>query len=245
MVQSIERAMQIVDILQSSEAKPQWSISDISERADLPLSTTHRILSALMKFGLVAQNPETKLYKVGPKWMEVGLRLLENNDLRTIARPVMERLARELKESIYLSIPEGTDAIIIERIDSPLKVRVIDNLGERIPLHIGAANKTMLANMDPSEAEAILAKLLPEKRHREAFLAQLPAIKRSRYSVSYGEKTEGTASVASPIVGFGNKVLGALSVGVLSYSITEERLQELAEKTIEGAKDISTKVGGS
>jgi DNA-binding IclR family transcriptional regulator len=245
MVQSIDRAMNIIHILMSDDSKQAWSISDIAEKAELPLSTVHRLISSLMKYGLVMQIPETKQYKAGHTWMEIGLRLLESINYRDVARAVMERLAQEVKESVYLSIPSGTDAIIIERVDSPQNVRIIDNLGERIPLHIGAANKSMLANMDPREAERVVRQLLPTPDKQQALLERLPEIKRNGYAVSYGEKTEGTASIAAPIIGFNHKVAGALSIGVLSYRITDDRLAFLIEKAKEGAREISVKIGGT
>ena len=54
---------------------------------------------------------------------------IEKVDYRSVAREVMKRLAYEVEESVYLNIPNGTHSIIIERMDSPLKIRVIDNLG--------------------------------------------------------------------------------------------------------------------
>lgn len=190
------------------------------------------------------QIPETKQYKLGYTWMEIGLRLLDKIDTRAVARSVMELLAAEVKETVYLSIPHGTSAIILERVEGPMTVRIIDNLGERIPLHIGAANKTMLANMDPAEAKNIVAQLIPEPEAQRELLERLPAIKQNGYAVSYGEKTEGTASIASPIIGYNHKVVGALSIGVPSYRITENRLVILIEKAKQGAKEISQKIGG-
>lgn len=120
--------------------------------------------------------------------MEIGLRQLEKVDYRSVAREVMKRLASEVEESVYLNIPNGTHSIIIERMDSPLKIRVIDNLGEQIPLSIGAANKTMLANMKESEMEYIVEQLLsalPEQK--QILLDQLKQIRNEGYAVSYGE----------------------------------------------------------
>ena len=124
--------------------------------------------------------------------MEIGLRQLEKVDYRSVAREVMKRLASEVEESVYLNIPNGTHSIIIERMDSPLKIRVIDNLGEQIPLSIGAANKTMLANMKESEMEYIVEQLLsalPEQK--QILLDQIKQIRNEGYAVSYGEKQKG------------------------------------------------------
>ena len=104
----------------------------------------------------------------------------------------MKRLAYEVEESVYLNIPNGTHSIIIERMDSPLKIRVIDNLGEQIPLSIGAANKTMLANMKQNEMEYIVEQLLsalPEQK--QILLDQIKQIRNEGYAVSYGEKQKG------------------------------------------------------
>ncbi|EEM04719.1 hypothetical protein bmyco0003_29790 [Bacillus pseudomycoides] len=197
-----------------------------------------------MEHGLVTQVSETKQYTTGPMWMEIGLRQLEKVDYRSVAREVMKRLAFEVEESVYLNIPNGTHSIIIERMDSPLKIRVIDNLGEQIPLSIGAANKTMLANMKTNEMEYIVEQLLsslPEQK--QMLFDQLAMIRNEGYAVSYGEKTEGTASVAAPIIGFNHKVVGALSIGLINHRINDDRLSFLISKVKQAANEISIKIG--
>ncbi|MGA4483887.1 IclR family transcriptional regulator [Bacillus cereus] len=246
MVQSIDRAISIIKLLNSTNEKEYWAISDIADGTHLPVSTVHRLLNSLMEHGLVTQISETKQYKIGPMWMEIGLRQLEKVDYRSVAREVMKRLASEVEESVYLNIPNGTHSIIIERIDSPLKIRVIDNLGEQIPLSIGAANKTMLANMKTNEMEHIVEHLLsslPEQK--QILLNQIKQIRNEGYAVSYGEKTEGTASVAAPIIGFNHKVVGALSVGLISHRINDDRLSFLISKVKQAAHEISIKIGST
>ncbi|MGP7816477.1 IclR family transcriptional regulator [Niallia sp. 01092] len=243
MVQSIDRAVSIIELLASKNDREWWSISEISERLHLPASTAHRLLNSLIRHGLIFQNPETKLYKLGYLWIEIGLRQLEKLDFRSVAREVMKRLSLQVEESIYLNIPDGTDAIIIERVDSPLNVRIIDKLGLRIPLHIGAANKTILANMNSEEMGFIAKKLIPTSENYNILLEQLSQIKRQGYAVSYSERTEGTLSVAAPILDFNHKVVGALSIGVLNYRVKEERLSFLIDRVKEAANEISIAIG--
>jgi DNA-binding IclR family transcriptional regulator len=81
------------------------------------------------------------------------------------------------------------------------------------------------------------------KTEQEKILDQLTHIAESGYAISYGEKTEGTASVASPIIGFQNQIMGALSIGILNYNITEERLTFLIDRVKNGAKQISKRLG--
>lgn len=244
MVQSIDRAMSIISVLVSDDSKAHWSISEIADHTSLPLSTVHRLISTMMQHGLIMQVPETKQYKLGYTWMEIGLGLVDKIDTRAVARSVMEKLAAEVQETVYLSFPHGTSSIVLERVESPTSVRIIDNLGERIPLHIGAPNKTILANMDPADAKDMVEELIVEPEAQQELLKRLPAIKQNGYAVSYGEKTEGTASIAVPIIGYNHQVVGALSIGVPSYRINEDRLAFLIEKAKQAASDIQHRIGG-
>ncbi|MGG4143816.1 IclR family transcriptional regulator [Paenibacillus algorifonticola] len=244
MVQSIDRAMQIIQLLMSDHSRTGWAISDISERVDLPLSTTHRLISTLVKHELIVQLPETKRYRLGPKWMEVGLQQLEQLDLRTAARPIMERLADEVKETVFLTIPYGLFSMGVDKVDSSVKPRVVEGLGERIAMHIGASNKVILANMKRNEAEALLVRLVDDQEKRMQLLSALPGIKKAGYAVSYAEMTEGTAAISSPIIGFGRRVVGALGIGVSADRLTDERLDDLSKQVIQGAHEITTTLGG-
>ncbi|WP_047151315.1 IclR family transcriptional regulator [Aneurinibacillus tyrosinisolvens] len=243
MIQSIDRAMLIINLLTSENSKDEWPITELAEKTSLPLGTLHRLLRSLIEHGLVVQVPETKQYKAGYKWMEIGLRQLDKIDFRLEARIVMERLAGEVEESIYLNIASGADAIVIEKIDSPLKIRLAENLGIRIPLYVGAPNKTILANMEEHEIRQTINRLKLSPEEEQKLLKQLAEIKRNGYAVSQSEKTEDTASVAAPIIGYNNKVIAALSIGVPGFRFTEERLPELIAKAKAAAEEISRKIG--
>ncbi|MFF3025573.1 IclR family transcriptional regulator [Gottfriedia sp. NPDC057948] len=243
MVQSIDRAMLIIDILNSDESKSNWQITELAEKTSLSLGTLHRLLNALIQHGLVVQMPETKHYKLGFKWMELGLRQLDKMDFRLVARPVMERLANHVEESIYLNIESGIDGIVIDKIDSPLKIRIAENLGIRIPLHIGAPNKTILAYMKENEIQQVLDQLNLSPDLISILKQQLVEIRQNGYAISQSEKTEDTAAIAAPITGYNNKVLAALSVNVPGFRFTQERIPFLIEEVVKAAEEISKKIG--
>lgn len=244
MVQSIDRAMQIIHLFMENPKKDNWAISQIAEEVGLPLSTTHRLISSLVKHELVAQVELTKNYKLGPKWMEMGLKQLESMDLRMIARPILERLTTEVKETSFLSIPNHYYSLGIDRVDSPHKVRVVEELGERIPMPIGAPNKVMLAFMEERKAIEVITELVKDEQKREEFLSKLPEIRKNGFAASYEEMTEGTASFAAPVLGVGDELVGALSIGTITYETTEERAAYLLEKVKEYAQLLSNAVRG-
>lgn len=244
-MQSIDRAMIVAKTLAMQTAESGVSISDLSKQCDLPLSTMHRLLKAMIKQGMVEQDERTKCYRLGTIWLEYGLQVYDSMDYISKVRPELERLSHEVDESVYLSRPAGLEAIILERIDSQNNtIRIYDQLGLRIPMHIGAANKAMLANMPSSKAIAILQKLLPIEQLAPVKVT-LKKIKKQGYATSHGERTEGTSSVAVAILDGLGEVVGAISIGFVSFNLTEERMDFLIEKVMETGRRISEKLGSN
>ncbi|MBB4823320.1 DNA-binding IclR family transcriptional regulator [Sporosarcina luteola] len=242
MIQSIDRAMLIIGAM-SDSPKDKWLVAELAEETGLPISTVYRLLQSLEMHDLVTQIEHTKQYELGYKWVELGLKKYEKLDIRHVARPILEKLAQEVEETVYLNTPNDDVSIIIDRIDSPRNVRIIDSIGERIPMHIGAANKTMLAYASPQSTEVLLERLIQGQEARNEFTHQLRAIKRKGFAISRGEKTEGTLAVGAPIFDFEGTVLGAISIEALEVQTTEEQLGHFIEKVTEAAEEISAAMG--
>jgi len=242
-MQLLVRAMTIAKVLASETSENSLSISELSAKCDLPLSTLHRILKAMIKQGMIEQDEQTKQYRLGTIWMELGLQVYDTMDYISKIRPELERLARKVEESVYLSKPAGLDTIIIERIDSAANpIRIYDQLGIRIPMHIGAANKAILAAMPVAQAKETMEQLMPHEEIAE-FEAQLVVIRQQGFAISHGERTAGTSSIAVSILnGFG-EVVGAVSIGFVSFNVSPEHIQNLTDSLVETGRRVSAKLG--
>ena len=240
-MQTIDRAM---DIIKTLAANSQWlSITELSKECNLPVSTMHRLLKSLETHGLIQKNEKTKEYSLGTLWLEYGLQMYDSIDFTSHIRAEMEKLMHIVSESVYYSKPMGTDALIMERIDSPEnQIRVVDKIGLRVPMNIGAANKIMLAHMNKSTADEIINALIP-KVEQTSFYQKLDEIKENGYGISRGERTEGTISVAAPIFNHTGDIEGAISIGFVSFNMTDEKLQFLIDNVIESGKRISKNLG--
>ncbi len=94
MVQSIDRAISIIKLLNSTNEKEYWAISDIADRTHLPVSTVHRLLNSLIEHGLVMQISETKQYK---NWTDV-----DGNRITTIGEGRLQISRKRSNEAIGL-----------------------------------------------------------------------------------------------------------------------------------------------
>ncbi|WP_235820513.1 IclR family transcriptional regulator [Halalkalibacter krulwichiae] len=234
--------MSVINVLRVHPDK-SLSISELAKQCELPLSTMHRLLSSLLEHGLIQQEEETKKYHLGYLWLELGLQMYDTIDYVSKIRPELEALMQKVEENVYLSKPMQTDSLIIERIDSlSNNIRVYDQIGLRIPLHIGASNKVMVAHFPEEKATEIIHELVPEEE-QAAFREQLTEIKQQGYAVSHGERTEGTSSVAAPIFNHFGEIHGAVSIGFVNYHLTDRRLDELLSAIIESGRKISLLLG--
>lgn len=241
-MQLIDRAMTIISVL-SKSTNQQLSITELSKACGLPVSTMHRLLKSLERHQLILQNQKTKEYGLGMIWLEYGLQMYDAIDFTSHIRAEMEKLMHKVNESIYYNKPMGMEALIMERIDSPQnQIRFYDKIGVRIPMNIGAANKTMLAYMPYEETNAIVNTLVDETE-RLAFWGKLQEIKTNGYGFSQNERTEGTISVAAPIFNHSGNIEGAISIGCVSFNLTEERLDFLSQNVIKTGKQISKNLG--
>lgn len=241
-MQTIDRAMQVIKVIAENDTKKWLSISDLSKECDLPVSTMHRLLQSMKKHGLIQQDPNLKLYSMGNTWLEYGLQMYDTFDFVGLIRPEMEKLMHEVEESVYFSKPLGLESLIVERIDCQHNpIRIYDQLGIRIPMNIGAANKVMLAHMPFDEKLKIVNTLVPEEE-KENFLQMLNQIQKEGYGISHGERTNGTSSVSAPIFNQLKELIGAISIGYVNFNVTEERQSFLVEKILEYGMRISNKL---
>ena len=90
MIQSVQRAAQILAVLGSGT--PRLGVTEIADRVGLAKPTVHGLLRTLEAHELVAQDPDTGKYSLGPGVLQLGNAYLDGSDLR--ARSLRNREPR-------------------------------------------------------------------------------------------------------------------------------------------------------
>ena len=228
--------MKIVDVFISTEPIPYLSITELSNRCDLPVSSLHRILHAMMKHKMIKQDKERKLYTLGSVWLEYGLKVYDTMDYISHIRPELESLMRTVNSSVYLSRPESEESIIIERIDCVSQtIRTYDKLGLRIPYDQGIANLAMLANMSVEDKKKV------EKLDWAKLDEQLEKIKEQGYAFGEDEWSKNVVTIATPILNHYGKVVGAISVK-LAKSSEQNAYEGVIKELVDTGNRVSWKM---
>lgn len=240
MIQSIERAMLVINIL-AKHPKRFFTVQEIFNETDLPTSTIYRLLYTLESFDLVERNENKKEFRLGYTWLQLGMKMYHETDIREKAHPLLENLAYNVRETIYLSIAKQFASIIIDRIDSPKNVRIIDMIGEKIPYPIGAPNKVLLAFSKSDVQQQFFQQL--EEPEKEKLIESLNDVREKGFAISVGEKTKGTVSIAAPIFDSNKQTIAAISAECFEYDTDAEKLESITQEVIKTAQRLSYELG--
>ncbi|MFF8014976.1 IclR family transcriptional regulator C-terminal domain-containing protein [Streptomyces sp. NPDC007929] len=197
---------------------PALSLTDISRRAGLSLTTAHRLVGALTEWGALERD-DSGVYHVGLRLWELAALAPRGLALRQIALPYLEDLYEATHENVQLAVRDGRDVVYTEWLSGRSAVGVHIRVGARWPLHATGVGLALLAHGDPvfqkEYCEGGLASFTPYTiTEPERLRRVLADVRRSGLAVSDRQVTEDALSVAAPIRGADGSVSAAVSIVV-------------------------------
>ena len=247
MIQSVERAARILAVLGSGT--PRLGVTEISDRLGLAKPTVHGLLRTLEKHNLVAQDPDTGKYSLGPGVVSLGNAFLDGSEVRARSLLWAESLAQRAGEAVWVAILSGSRVIVLHHVFRPDNTVQILEVGAAIPWHACALGHAIVAQLPESErTRALAANLTPltgqTKTTRAALGPVLAQVRKQGYAVEDQEATVGDAGIAAPILGRDGMVAGAIGVvGAADRLLVPATRLELARAVQEAARAISRDLG--
>lgn len=248
LVQAVDRALCILEAL-ADNAEP-ITLSDLSAKVGLNISTVHRLLATMAEHDFVQQEPETNCYKLGLKVFKIGNAALYDLDLRALARPFLRELVRLCNETVNLVVLDGQEVVYIDQVESSNIVKMIARIGGRGPAHATAAGKMLMAGLPARELERLLQDL-PLPRLTDKTIASIPEllqeldiIRQAGYSLDLGGTEEHVNCVAAPVFNHEGRVIAAISVSGPSMRVTPEMVENvLVPLVTKAAEAVSHEIG--
>jgi DNA-binding IclR family transcriptional regulator len=243
----LERTFRILEVF--SEARPEWSTTDISRALGLPVPTVHRILGALKRLGYVSQHEDTRRFRLGVAALDLGERARAVADLRPVAIRPLRRLSDATGETALLTVltPERDRSVCLERVETPQPLRLSVQPGRQLPLHAGASQKALLAFMPEAEIENLIAG--PLERFCTATITdaaalrkELRAIRARGWASSYEETNVGVWGLAVPVLS-DTDVVCAVGIAGPSARLTVEHVRRDIRLVHEAALVIGRALG--
>ncbi|WP_020666037.1 IclR family transcriptional regulator [Amycolatopsis nigrescens] len=240
--QAIGRALATLKLL--AECEQDLTVARIAAELGLSSGTANRVIRALAAGGLVTHNALTDGYYLGTGAVLLGQAAQRGFGLDR-ALPVLEQVNAETEESVNLAVREGTESVVMLRVQSTLPLRFEQHTGARFPLYTTASGKAILAHsVDTEQYLAALPERLPRLTEHTldtpAKLAeQLEQVRRRGYSVDAEENVAGVRCVGAPVLDSDGRAHAALVIQVPTVRMPGARLHELGARAMTAAKEIA------
>ena len=210
-------------------------LSDLARDLGLPKSSALRVLATMCQIGVVRRDEGTGAYQTGTRLLDYAKAPLNfDMDLVREFYRVAEPMHAELNETIQLAVLSATDVMFIARIDSTKAVRLVTQIGRRLPAHASAAGKAILAFSDTAEADRIIAAGLPRLTANTitdpaAFRAQLDQARLNGYATESEESSPNLSCLSAPVFGPDGLACAGITVCVPVSRLTQAQSAALAQ----------------
>jgi DNA-binding IclR family transcriptional regulator len=243
---TVDNALELLDLF--GETRPELGLSDMARLAGRDKATTLRLLSALMRHGLVEKSPATRLYRLGPGVLRLARIREATFPVTSILQPVLEELTRETGETAHASLLAGDRLVTIGVADSPRAIRVSLEAGLVLPLHATASGIACLAWGDPDLLDRTGAGPFP--RFTDATETGLDRIRARiddarRTGVAIGAQTFETDvhGIGAPLFSNAGTACGAVAVATPAHRMTDELARTIVTLVTEAAVTASRRMG--
>jgi len=246
MLQTIQKAGNVLALYDRDHI--EWGVREVADQLKMAKSSAHDLMASLAQIGYLNKTEEGR-YRLGWRLVTMSEILLATTELRKEARPDMEELADQYKETIHLAILDDSKVVYLDKLEGRQAVRVeLTSLGIRLFPHCSALGKVLLAYSPTGEVDRIieiegLPRFTPNTiTDREELLKALEKIRKQGYAYDLEEILLDLCCVGAPIYNHTRKVIAAISMSIPAYRFERSQL-EYREATIRSANKISKRLG--
>jgi IclR family transcriptional regulator, KDG regulon repressor len=215
----LETVQKTLDILETFlKESGEIGIAELSILSGVNITTTHRIVSDLVKRGYLKQREKRGKYSIGTKLLEFNPVIQSSLKISDIALPFLQKISQISGEYSEVAVLESCTAMTVAQVDIGHNLKISNVIGERLPLHATSLGKLFLAYMEDEERkicldhhslQAYTKNTLTNARLLEK---EIELILQRGYSLDNEEYGLGMWSVAAPIFDHNKMIVAGLGI---------------------------------
>ena len=243
---TLAKAVSILDCFTKEE--PVWTAIALSRRLGIPATTLHGLLAALLSMDFLSQSKQSKEYRLGFRYLEMGRQHLDNSELSGIAQGVMRNLVFGTNLLGLNVMYNGWmyNAVTV----LPLKnTNAFNFVGPKMPAHFGTGGMVIMAHL-PDEDLRRYCEIDWEKRGFPPFgglseiRGDLAEIRRKGYGVGQSLVSFAKQStLAAPVFGRGKGILAALVLLSTEKPFSAAKIADYSKSLCLAANEITRRCG--
>jgi IclR family transcriptional regulator, KDG regulon repressor len=246
MLHTVSKAGTILNLF--SKETPEWGVSELARKLDLPKSTISELTATLASQGLLERTHAGR-YRLGWQLYELSRTILDTTDFYSEARQAMNELVERWGETTSLGVLNGSHIIRVEKLQAAFAVyEMLARMNIDIPSYGSSLGKVLLAHREWSEVEKLF-----EGRQLSAFTPrtittldkleeELKQIRKQGYAIDEEEVAPGVCSVSAPIYDLDGNATASISL-VLPARRFYPQKESYAAIILKTARKISANIG--
>lgn len=238
----VRKVLKVIEAL--VEERDDLRLCEIAKRTGINKATLYGILLALQREGLICKDSKKKTYSPSRNLIEFGKKILMRLDIRSVARPFLERLRDLFDETVFLGIRDGDWLTILDVLEAKKPFKITSPIGTQLPLIAGATGKIALSFLEEEEVRNIIRRIglrrFSERSilDEEEFVREVRKARERGFSFDLEEYIKGVWACAAPVVQDGRLLSIIWIVGFTSF-LEERRIPEIENEVLNTAKMIS------
>jgi DNA-binding IclR family transcriptional regulator len=234
----------LLDLLAVIGEEGGLTLSELSRRTELSMSTTHRLANLLVERGFVRRDDATKRYHSGPQLERLGLRSLGRLPDPARFEAVVARLAAATGESVSLGLVLSNEIVLAARRESAHALRQVVNVGDVVSAHTSAMGKAILADLPRDEQLRLVARDGVDPVVTLTGLAgELDEVRREGFARDEQTFAVGLRCVAASFSDGRGHVMGGISVAGPAARFSAERAMQVVPVLRAEVESLSHELG--
>lgn len=222
---SVRNALSVLNLLSDGV---ELRVVDVAESLGVAVSTAHRLMVTLVEEGFLRQAADSPRYVVGPAALRLGRAVSYEQTLKRLAEPFLQRLCRELNETINLQILVEPDVYFLLSAEDRHQLRVAQREGTRLPALSTAGGKLLLAETHETAPAG----------WSEELRAEIDSVRKNGYAVNLSDIDDSVRAVAVPVREPGGECIAALSLAAPTVRLPDARVPRVAAALRQAADNI-------
>lgn len=253
-VRAVSRALAVLQAF--TPERSTQTLSELVRASGLPRTTVLRLVDTLVAEGMLLHAPDGRV-GVGTRMIRWGAFAARAWAVPAATADRMAAIAAVTGETVSLYVRSGVARVVVAQSPSPHSLRHVVQVGDELPVWIGAAGAVLLSGEAPESLDATLddvdasarpgtsgptspfspAPLLPVDR--EAVRVRVEQARHDGWSVSHGTREPGNSGVAVLVPGRGSGRPVALALGGPTSRFTDDAVIRFADELRRASSDLA------
>lgn len=245
-VPALDKCFALLGLL--AQSNQSLSISEISKKLNLNKSTVFNIVYTLEDLDVLEHGRDGK-FNFGTYLYRLGNDAGRRADLIRTVRPYLNEIATNSSFSAFFGIRSGLKAVIVDKVEAAVDIRVSSEVGMRLPLLAGAGGKALLSQLGDSHIDQILAAQELKKYtsltsvNKEQYRAAVLKVRDEGIALDMEEYIEGIVAAAVPINTHREDLQAAIWAVGLKRHHSQGEFAALLERLKRIASDLDVRFG--